>query len=392
LYSRDSEKREARLSFNVGQEHAGSRFRNEVDLLFDCRPASEVTFRVHDEHGEPTTERSRSVTPRTGLSGHGEATGARLWVSSADLSADAETEQVPSGEYEVEYGRGPEYLRKNATLRGMARRRSGPSRWSGGLIGQARLVVGRSSHHAAGCATTPVHRRRACPDMMRHCLGEDFKGPLQLTWGPCFDYQKQFFPDRTTKVRNRPTCSTTTSSVGLCSHESGHLCLLRLKEQIYPGGESKHHWPTLAEHAALGEAAGGRVRSAFGLGTRCRHQRAPKLRSSFDGIGANEYIVDVTHEIPGPGGKLEPAVDFLSMVDTPYVWELNIWYHTLNVGYRTRISGETDFPCIYGERVGLGRSYVKLDGELRHEDWCEGIRRGPTMWGQQGHPAELPRE
>jgi hypothetical protein len=46
------------------------------------------------------------------------------------------------------------------------------------------------------------------------------------------------------------------------------------------------------------------------------------------------------------------------------------------VGYRTRISGETDFPCIYGERVGLGRSYVKLDGKLDYDLWCEGIREG----------------
>ena len=29
----------------------------------------------------------------------------------------------------------------------------------------------------------------------------------------------------------------------------------------------------------------------------------------FDGIGANEYIVDVTHDV----------VDFISAVDTPYV-------------------------------------------------------------------------
>jgi hypothetical protein len=55
---------------------------------------------------------------------------------------------------------------------------------------------------------------------------------------------------------------------------------------------------------------------------------------------------------------------------------LNIWYHTLNVGFRTRISGETDFPCIYGERVGLGRSYVKLPDKWTYEDWCEGIRAG----------------
>ena len=101
----------------------------------------------------------------------------------------------------------------------------------------------------------------------------------------------------------------------------------------------------------------------------------------FDSIGANEYIMNVTHRIPGPNGKLVPAVDFLSMVDTPSVWELNIWYHTLNVGYRTRISGETDFPCIYGERVGLGRSYVKLDGKLNYNEWCEGIRAGRNYVG-----------
>ena len=101
----------------------------------------------------------------------------------------------------------------------------------------------------------------------------------------------------------------------------------------------------------------------------------------YDGIGANEYIVDVTHNIPGPDGALVPAVDFISTVDTPYVWELNIWYHTLNAGFRTRISGETDFPCIYGERVGLGRSYVKLDNKLDYDAWCEGIRQGRNYVG-----------
>jgi hypothetical protein len=101
----------------------------------------------------------------------------------------------------------------------------------------------------------------------------------------------------------------------------------------------------------------------------------------FDGIGANEYIVDVTHMLPGPDGKPVPAVDFISTVDTPHVWELNIWYHTLNCGYRTRISGETDFPCIYGERVGLGRSYVKLKDSLDYDAWCEGIRAGRNYVG-----------
>jgi hypothetical protein len=69
-------------------------------------------------------------------------------------------------------------------------------------------------------------------------------------------------------------------------------------------------------------------------------------------------------------------VDFISTVDTPYPSELNIWYHTLNAGYRTRISGETDFPCIYDDKVGLGRSYVRQKGALNYRDWAEGIRAG----------------
>jgi hypothetical protein len=87
----------------------------------------------------------------------------------------------------------------------------------------------------------------------------------------------------------------------------------------------------------------------------------------FDGIGANEYIVDVTQP---------DLVDFISAVDTPYAWELNIWYHTLNVGFRTRIAGETDFPCIYDERVGLGRSYTKIDGGLSYSGWLQALKAG----------------
>src|SRR5207237_93355 len=79
---------------------------------------------------------------------------------------------------------------------------------------------------------------------------------------------------------------------------------------------------------------------------------------------------------PGPDGKLVPADDFMSLVDTPYVWEMNMWYQTLNCGYRTRGSGETDYPCIYGERVGLGRSYIKMDGKLDYDTWCQGIHDG----------------
>ena len=49
---------------------------------------------------------------------------------------------------------------------------------------------------------------------------------------------------------------------------------------------------------------------------------------------------------------------------------------------RTRISGETDFPCIYGERVGSGRVYVKLDdSRLDFDRWCQGVKEGRSYVG-----------
>src|SRR5437867_10200721 len=235
--------------------------------------------------------------------------------------------------------------------------------------------------------------------MMRHCLGEDLKVGCNLTWGPCFDYQKQFFTGQDDKVSVWPYLLHYDVEVsGFGSHQSGHLCLLRLKEEIYPGGDSDKHWPTLCLNtlrwAKKQGAVVGPAHSGWGLQPATEGDTTPggsknsgdlRLASSdlpnyivppFNGIGANEYIVDVTHDVLGADGKPVPAVDFISTVDTPYVWELNIWYHTLNVGFRTRISGETDFPCVYGEKVGLGRSYVKLDGRLDYDQWCEGIRQG----------------
>ena len=77
------------------------------------------------------------------------------------------------------------------------------------------------------------------------------------------------------------------------------------------------------------------------------------------------------------------ACHFISAVDTPAIWELNIWYHTLNCGFRARISGETDFPCIYGDKVGLGRVYVKLDENqpLDFDSWIHGVKDGRSYCG-----------
>src|SRR5262249_45568841 len=70
--------------------------------------------------------------------------------------------------------------------------------------------------------------------------------------------------------------------------------------------------------------------------------------------------------------------DFISAMDTERVPEWNCWYHIMNCGFPLKVSGETDFPCISGGRVGLGRVYVQL-GNVDHVDfgtWCKGVAQG----------------
>src|SRR5258706_1718991 len=55
LYSSHAGKREARLSFNVGQGTQDLGFRSDIDFLFITRPATKVTFRVFDFDDRPTT-------------------------------------------------------------------------------------------------------------------------------------------------------------------------------------------------------------------------------------------------------------------------------------------------------------------------------------------------
>lgn len=385
LYSRDAGKRSAVISFDVGQGTQDIGFRNDVSLTFDCRPAIDISLDIKDENGRPTTV-GLEIFDRQG----------RVYPSNAKRLApdmhfqrqiyrsDSETIQLPSGDYEVRVTRGPEYLPQTKTINVDVD--SGPfevtlQRWVD--PSKAGWWSGDHHIHAAGCAhyvdpSQGVH----APDMMRQCLGEDLKIGANLTWGPCFDYQKQFFTGTIDDVSQYPYLLRYDIEVsGFGSHNSGHLCLLRLQDQMYPGGNSTEHWPTLGlstlRWAQKQGAVCGPAHSGFGL--EVNSDELPNyIVPPFNGIGANEYIVNVTHRVEGPGGTEVPAVDFMSLCDTPMTWELNIWYHTLNCGFRTRASGETDFPCIYGERVGLGRSYVKLAGELDYDDWCEGISQGAS--------------
>lgn len=383
IYSRDAGKRAASISFDVGQGTQDVGFRSETNLVFNAAAANAVTFDIRDENGQSATA---GLTIRDKRSNVYPSQSKRLapdfFFHPQVYRQSGESVLLPAGEYTLEYSRGPEYLIGHSTFQVGDK----PStvriqliRW----VDPAKLSWWSGDHHihAAGCAhyTNPSEGVHAS-DMLRQILGEDLKVGCNLTWGPCFDYQKQFFTGKDDVVSTYPYLLRYDVEVsGFGSHQSGHLCLLRLKDQMYPGGESKQHWPTLGlntlKWAKRQGAVCGPAHSGSGLDVQT--QELPNyIIPPYNGIGANEFIVDITHIVEGPDNKPTPAVDFISTVDTNYLSELNMWYHSLNVGYRVRASGETDFPCITGERVGLGRSYVKLVGKLDYDAWCEGIQQG----------------
>ena len=381
LYSRDAGKREAKLLFDVGQGTQDLGFRNELNVLFECQPAVKVIFEVIDHDGKPTTgqfvirdqqgriypSRSRRLEPD-------------FFFHSQIYRHHGEPVFLPPGKYNVEFSRGPEYIISHRQItvpnRKQHRERFRLTRWI--KLADVGWFSGDHHIHAAGCAHYESPTEGVTPEaMMRHILGEDLNIGCVLSWGPCWYYQKQFFEGKVSDLSTpRYKMRYDVEVSGFPSSHAGHLCLLRLKEDDYPGTTKINEWPSWnLPILAWGKKQGGVVGySHSGWGLQVKSTKLPNYEMPpYNGIGANEYIVDVTHDV----------CDFISTVDTPSVWELNIWYHTLNCGYTCRISGETDFPCIYGERVGLGRIYVKLDKDkpLNFDAWVEGLRDGRSYCG-----------
>lgn len=374
LFCRDQGRREAKLAFTVGQGTQDIGFRNEVNLLFQALPATEVKLGVLDHDGKPTTA---SFLFRDHLGRVYPAQARRLapdfFFHPQIYRADGESILLPPGDYTVEYGRGPEYVvetKKITVPPGSTHAESFTlQRW----IEPKTMGWWSGDHHVhgAGCAHYENPTQGVTPaDMFRHILGEDLNVGCVLSWGPCWYFQKQYFEGKVHELSLPDYLMRYDVEVsGFPSSHAGHLCLLNLKEDDYPGTERIEQWPSWdLPVLKWGQEQGGVVGfSHSGWGLEVKTEDLPNyLIPPFNGIGANEYIVDVVHG----------ACDFISTVDTPVHWELNIWYHTLNCGYRCRISGETDFPCIYGEKVGLGRVYVKLDGKLDFGEWVAGIKAG----------------
>ena len=375
VFSRDSGQRSAQLAFSVGQGTQDVGYRNDLPILFTALPARTVTFRVRDEHGRPAAasfvirDRFDRIYPN-----RSKRLAPDFPFQPQIYRRDGETVRLPPGRYTVVSSGGPEYLTRTAEMRvepdKPAEIAVALERW----IDPAAQGWYSGDHHvhAAGCSHYQNPTEGVLPeDMMRQIDGESLNVGAVLTWGPCYYYQKQFFTGQDnalSKTDRRMHYDLEVS--GFPSSHSGHLVLLGLKDQDYPQTHRIEDWPSwdlpILKWARTQGAVVGFAHSGWGL--EVRDGSIPSFdMPAFDGIGANEYVVDVTHP---------DAVDFISTIDTPPAWELSIWYHTLNVGFRTRIGGETDFPCIYDSRVGLGRTYAAVDRALTYQDWLASMRNG----------------
>jgi hypothetical protein len=348
IYSRDSGQRSAQISFNVGQGSQDIGFRNDILVLFNALAARAIKLHVRDEKGQPAMA---SFVIRDRLNRLYPNPSKRLapdfFFQPQIYRADGESISLPPGYYNITYSGGPEY---RAHTKEFAVDDKGPAELSFHYQNPTEGVLPQ--------------------DMIRQISGERLNIGSVLTWGPDYYYQKQFFSGHDDPLSKPDELMHYDLEVsGFPSSHAGHIVLLGLRQQDYPGAARISDWPTwdlpIFRWAKSQGAVVGFAHSGWGL--EVMSDDLPNYEMpGFDGIGANEYIVDVTE----PG-----LVDFISSVDTPYVWELSIWYHTLNVGFRTRIAGETDFPCIYDQRVGIGRSYTKLDN-LSYTNWMQALKAG----------------
>ena len=434
IHSSEAGQREAIIGFDVGQGTQDLGFRGEVPVLFQIRPAIPVKLVVKDFDGKPTVGRftfrhaGRVYPPKA------KRLAPDFFFQDQIYRPDGGTVLLPPGQFDMEYGRGPEYVLQRRTV---TVPENGPctievhlKRWINPM--DYGFYSGDHHIHAAGCAhyTNPTEGVFA-KDMFLHVKGEGLNVGCNLTWGPCFEFQRQFFEPKPHRLSEPFTVLKYDIEVsGFGSQALGHVCLLNLRDQDYPGsdGTKTKGWPTwttpLMKWAKAQGAYCGYAHSANGLGVNPRAlaqrtlneldknrdgrisrqevggrllpDRFERLDRNRDGsITRPELVAGIQRvrnqlpnyaipEMNGIGAQeicvttAQGLCDFISAMDTQRVPEWNCWYHILNCGYPLKVSGETDFPCISGSRVGEGRVYVHL-GKIDRIDfgeWCAGLAAG----------------
>ena len=416
IYSKEAGRREAEIGFNVGQGTQDIGFRNTIPILFEIKPSVRVTLEVKDEGGSPVmasflitdgVERIRDdSTTNLGKMDFHIAAARREYqqpqipkklkgiyplpsrrVAAYDeypdfffqpqiYRADGEHVMLAPGTYNVTFTRGPEYITQERELfipEGVSEVNSAYrlKRW----INMSELGWYSGDHHihGAGCSHYDSPEQGVPPEhMWRQVVGEDLNVGASLAWGPSWYHQKTFFTGKVEPYSTSENIMRNDVEVsGFPSSHAGHVVLLKLQEDDYPGTKKIEDWPSwtlpVLKWARSQGGAVGYAHSGWGLEPLEPVKDLPNyVLPKMDGIGANEYIVTVTQDV----------IDFYSAGNTPAPAELNMWYHTLNAGFRVPLSGETDFPCIFDERVGLARSYFKPEGKLSFESYVKALQRG----------------
>ncbi len=265
--------------------------------------------------------------------------------------------------------------------------------------------------------------------MFPQVKGEGLNVGCILTWGPCYDFQRNYFQSGVHRLSEPKTLIKYDVEVsGFGSQALGHVCLLNLADQTYPGsdGTKDKGWPTWTTPVLRWTKQQGGVtgypHSALRGSTRAsaeltmkrydkngdQHLDAAEIQSTilpepFELIDVSadrrislkellesvEKNQDLLPNLAVPdmngGGAIEIMVstaegvcDFISAMDTARIPEWNTWYHIMNTGFPLKVSGETDFPCMSSQRVGQGRVYVQLGkrNELQFTDWIRGVQAG----------------
>jgi hypothetical protein len=406
LFSRDRGQRRADLMvYTMSKSGDSSLAYGRREFVFDCVPSRDVALGVLDVDGRGCVA---ALTIKDKLDHVYPPQAMRLapdmFFQPQIYRADGESVRLPDGEYTIESKRGPEYLLVHKTVNIDAEqsridvkleRWIDPAKWG--------WYSGDTHIHAAGCAHYQNPTEGVSPEtMIRHVRGEGLAIGDVLTWGPSWYYQKQFFDGHaespaatlehpelqkangvTLQPHSTPEDPESTLRYDVevsqfPSSHAGHLVLLGLKHQDYPGTKLIEDWPSwnlpilkwVKEQGAFGGYA------HCGIGMEVDSTDLPNYEiPPMDGIGTQEAIVDVTHGV----------CDFLSGTNTHPIAELNAWYHMMNCGFRMAMIGETDWPCISGERVGTGRSYVRLEhrpeGDTGYEAWVQGLNAGRLYCG-----------
>lgn len=437
VHSNESGKREATIVFDIGQGTQDLGFRSELPVLFDVRPALPVQLSIRDTDGAPTTAKL-TIRDHTGrvYPPQAKRLAPDFFFQPHVYRVDGEEIPLPPGVYQVTSSRGPEYVQQSQTVTITDGEDSAIdvrlARWINPM--ERGWYCGDHHIHGAGCAHYQVPTLGVTPeDMFRQVKGEGLNVGCVLTWGPCFDFQRRYFSPVADAVSEPLTILKYDLEIsGFGSAALGHVCLLNLVDQTYPGsdGTKTTGWPTWTvpvlrwakeqggvtgyphsdmrvdlegyvawKLANLDADQDGRLTTQESQGAllplpqeqmdanRDGAVTADELTSSAD-RAANDLPNRVLPSMRGSGAMEifvsvpEGVCDFISAMDTGRIGEWNTWYHLLNCGFPLKVSGETDFPCMSSRRVGQGRVYVRMsDSALAALDfttWCQGVADGKS--------------